>query len=51
MAFRDDPRFRRYVEAYAADEALFFRDFAAAFEKLMELGVDFGKKKQANLQK
>lgn len=51
LALVEDPRFRRYVEAYAADEKVFFRDFAAAFQKLMELGVDFNKKKQANLQK
>ena len=51
LALIEDPRFRRYVEAYAADEKVFFRDFAAAFQKLMELGVDFNKKKQVNLQK
>jgi cytochrome c peroxidase len=26
---------------YAADEELFFKDFAAAFSKLLELGVPF----------
>jgi cytochrome c peroxidase len=34
-------RARRHVEAYAKDQALFFRDFAAAFRKLEELGVPF----------
>jgi cytochrome c peroxidase len=34
-----DPEFRKYVELYAKDEAVFFQDFAAAFRKLLELGV------------
>jgi cytochrome c peroxidase len=29
------------VELYAKDEDLFFKDFAAAFSKLLELGVSF----------
>jgi len=37
----DDPQFRQYVELYARDEELFFKDFAAAFAKLLELGVHF----------
>ncbi|KAG8465094.1 hypothetical protein KFE25_012457 [Diacronema lutheri] len=36
-----DARFKPHVEKYAADEALFFKDFAQAFKKLLELGVDF----------
>jgi cytochrome c peroxidase len=36
-----DPEFRKYVEMYAMDENLFFKDFAAAFKKLLELGVSF----------
>ncbi len=36
-----DARFKAHVEAYAKDEALFFRDFAKAFGKLLELGVNF----------
>ena len=28
------PEFRPYVEAYAKDEELFFKDFAAAFSKV-----------------
>lgn len=51
LALAKDPQFRRYVEAYASDEKLFFRDFAHAFQKLMELGVDFDKKTQVNLKK
>ena len=34
-----DPKFKTHVERYAADKALFFRDFAAAFQKLEELGT------------
>lgn len=33
-----DRDFRHYVVAYAADEELFFKDFAAAFAKLISLG-------------
>lgn len=35
----DDKEFRKHVEVYAKDEEAFFKDFAAAFSKLMELGV------------
>lgn len=38
IVLRDDPNFRVWVEKYAADEDLFFADFAAAFSKLLELG-------------
>jgi len=34
-----DRKFRPHVHAYAKDEELFFRDFAKAFAKLLELGV------------
>merc|ERR1711964_835640 len=33
-----DDKFRPYVEAYAKDEGLFFKDFAAAFAKLISNG-------------
>ncbi|KAL1499484.1 hypothetical protein AB1Y20_011687 [Prymnesium parvum] len=33
-----DNKFRSYVKMYAKDQALFFSDFAAAFQKLEELG-------------
>jgi len=39
MAMIWDKDFRKYVETYAKDEDLFFKDFAAAFQKLEELGV------------
>mmetsp|Transcript_122632 Transcript_122632/g.281113 ORF Transcript_122632/g.281113 Transcript_122632/m.281113 type:complete len:366 (-) Transcript_122632:449-1546(-) len=45
MALVWDPEFRRAVEAYAADEELYFREFAAAFQKLLELGCGFDQKK------
>ncbi len=36
--------FKKYVEAFAKDEELFFQKFAQAYSKLMELGVPaFGK--------
>ncbi|CAG8808994.1 16018_t:CDS:2, partial [Racocetra persica] len=36
LAFIQDKAFKQYVEQ---DEELFFKDFAAAFHKLEELGV------------
>lgn len=39
LALIEDPKFRRYVELYAKDENVFFKDFAAAFSKLLELGI------------
>ena len=33
-----DSSFKRIVESFAKDEALFFKDFALAFVKLSELG-------------
>merc|ERR1711939_1129480 len=35
----EDPRFRVWVDRYAEDKDLFFRDFAAVFAKLLELGI------------
>lgn len=34
-----DDAFRKHVDAYAKDKALFYADFAAAFQKLEELGT------------
>ena len=34
----EDPEFKKYVEAYAADQDLFFQDFKAAYETLLSLG-------------
>jgi len=39
LALIKDPEFKKIVQEYAADEAKFFKDFAAAFQKLEELGV------------
>lgn len=39
MVFLSDPEFRKYAELYANDKKVFFEDFAAAFSKLLELGV------------
>jgi len=39
MALIQDKNFKPWVEKYAKDEELFFTDFAAAFHKLLELGV------------
>mmetsp|Transcript_8553 Transcript_8553/g.24544 ORF Transcript_8553/g.24544 Transcript_8553/m.24544 type:complete len:369 (-) Transcript_8553:85-1191(-) len=36
-----DWSFRKYTKMYAKDEEKFFADFAAAFSKLLELGVPF----------
>ncbi|ODQ63092.1 mitochondrial putative cytochrome c peroxidase [Nadsonia fulvescens var. elongata DSM 6958] len=39
MTLLEDKSFRPWVEVYAKDKELFFKDFAAAFGKLIELGV------------
>jgi len=46
LALIQDSAFRKYVVLYAADEALFFKDFAEAFGKLLELGVRFPAEKK-----
>lgn len=38
IALKEDPAFLPHVQAYAADEALFFAEFATAFAKLISLG-------------
>jgi catalase (peroxidase I) len=45
IALIQDAAFRKHVEKYAKDEALFFRDFKPAFEKLMNLGFKAAPKK------
>ncbi|XP_008808406.1 probable L-ascorbate peroxidase 4, peroxisomal [Phoenix dactylifera] len=37
-ALLEDPEFRRYVELYAKEEDLFFKDYAESHKKLSELG-------------
>jgi len=39
MALLADRHYKRYVEEYAKDSYVWFRDFAQAFGKLLELGV------------
>ena len=39
MALEMDPYFSPWVEKYAEDKDAFFRDFAAVFSKLLELGI------------
>ncbi|WPH00245.1 Hypothetical protein R9X50_00306800 [Acrodontium crateriforme] len=39
LALLSDPSFRYWVEIYAKDREVFFADFARAFDKLMELGI------------
>jgi len=41
LCFVQDPAFKKYVEIYAKDNERFRKDFAAAFGKLLELGVKF----------
>uniref|UniRef100_A0A7R9VR88 Cytochrome c peroxidase, mitochondrial n=2 Tax=Chlamydomonas euryale TaxID=1486919 RepID=A0A7R9VR88_9CHLO len=41
MALVWDGKFKKVVKEYAGDEEVFFKDFAAAFGKLLELGVPF----------
>ena len=43
IALTEDPHFKKYVEMYASNEDLFFTDFAKAFSRLLELGVQFPK--------
>ena len=41
IALIQDPEFKKVVEIYAKDEDAFFKDFASAFSRLLELGVPF----------
>lgn len=47
MVMKWDRKFKKYVKVYAEDEEKFFQDFAAAFGKLLELGVKFPELKNA----
>jgi L-ascorbate peroxidase len=35
----DDPECREFIDTYAADQQLFFRDFAVAYQQLTSLGA------------
>ena len=39
MVLIQDPAFKKVVELYAKNEDAFFKDFASAFSRLLELGV------------
>jgi len=39
VALLSDPEFRKWVELYAKDEDIFFKDFSRAFQKLVENGA------------
>ena len=41
LALLSDKTFKGLVEQYATDDAVFYKDFAEAFQKLQELGVTF----------
>jgi cytochrome c peroxidase len=41
LAFIQDPGFATWAKLYAKDKAAFYSDFAAAYGKLLELGVPF----------
>jgi cytochrome c peroxidase len=41
MALVSDKGFRPWVEKYAKDQNLFFKDFSAVITRLFELGVPF----------
>ena len=41
MALVQDKKFKEWVDKYAADNDLFFKDFSAVIVKLFELGVPF----------
>lgn len=38
LALVEDPAMKKFVEAYANDQELFFKDFALAYAKLISLG-------------
>ncbi|KAI8641318.1 heme peroxidase [Parasitella parasitica] len=41
ISMYSDKEFKKYFDIYAKDEQKFFSDFAAVFQKLLELGVPF----------
>jgi len=43
MALKEEPYFLKYVKEYAADQDLFFKDFADAFSRLLEGGINYPK--------
>lgn len=45
MALIWDPEFKKWVELYAKDEERFFKDFSAAFSRLVNFGLEKEEKK------
>lgn len=43
MALVQDSKYKPIVEEYAKDQDAFFKDFASAFKKLLENGIDYDK--------
>lgn len=43
IALKEESYFLKYVKQYADDQDLFFRDFSAAYSKLISLGVTYPK--------
>mmetsp|Transcript_30950 Transcript_30950/g.42563 ORF Transcript_30950/g.42563 Transcript_30950/m.42563 type:complete len:360 (+) Transcript_30950:73-1152(+) len=39
LVLLQDDKFKKFVDLYAADQGVFFKDFTAAFQKLQELGT------------
>lgn len=51
MVLIQDPKFRKFVELYAKDEEVFFKDFTSAWTKLTENGVPFPAEEKSFLRK
>lgn len=51
LALIEDPSLRPHVELYAKDQGRFFQDFAAAFQRLQELGFDTSKSPEIRFKK
>ena len=41
MSLKEDGNFFKYVKEYAKDVDLWFKDFADAYSKLLEKGIEF----------
>lgn len=48
MALVEDKKFKPWVEKYAKDNDLFFKDFSAVVLRLFELGVPFAAGTESN---
>lgn len=50
-ALFQDPKYLKYVKAYANDQDLFFKDFTKVYTKLIENGIEFPKENKPHLFK